>query len=140
MTHNPFTWGNGKPGETFFSIISQDERRIKQFDIAMSTQDFVLPVLGMYPFGEELAKVADTEDRALIVDIGGGRGQSLMQIQREWPELGQKKGKLILQDRPVVLNSVDQGDIPGVEKMGHDFFAEQPVKRGLKPKPKPTNY
>lgn len=123
MTHNPFSWGNNKLGQNFFQIISQDERRLKLFDVAMSTQDYVLPVLGMYPFGTELANCPDLETRALLVDIGGGRGQSLQQIKEAWPEL---KGKLILQDRPVVLDSFPE--LPGIEKMAHDFFTPQPVK------------
>lgn len=121
---NLFTWGNGKVGSSFFEIISADPRRIKQFDIAMSTQDHTLPVLGMYPFGEELANVLDTDTRPLLVDIGGGRGQSLTQIKEKWPAL---EGKLILQDRPMVLDSFPE--LPGIEKMAHDFFTEQPVKR-----------
>jgi hypothetical protein len=124
-TDNLFTWGNNKVGSNFFEIISSDSRRIKQFDIAMSTQDHTLPVLGMYPFGEELAGVPDTDTRPLLVDIGGGRGQSLMQIKEKWPAL---QGKLILQDRPMVLDSFPE--LPGIEKMAHDFFTEQPVKRG----------
>ncbi|KAF3395632.1 O-methyltransferase afvC [Talaromyces pinophilus] len=123
MTENPFAWGNGKLGSSFFEIISQDPRRIKQFDIAMSTQDHTLPVLGMYPFGEELVDLPDLDTRALIVDIGGGRGQSLLQIKEKWPEL---RGRMILQDRPMVLNSFPE--LPGIEKMPHDFFTEQPVK------------
>lgn len=97
----------------------------------MSTQDFVLPVLGMYPFGEELAGLPDTDTRALLVDIGGGRGQSLIQIRQEWPNL---EGKFILQDRPMVLDSFPE--IPGVEKMAHDFFTLQPVKRESEKKKK----
>jgi hypothetical protein len=123
MTENPFTWGNGKLGSSFFEIISQDPRRIKQFDVAMSTQDHTLPVLGMYPFGEELVNLPDLGNRPLIVDIGGGRGQSLLQIKEKWPEL---RGRMILQDRPLVLNSFPE--LPGIEKMPHDFFTEQPVK------------
>lgn len=128
MTDNPFTWGNGKVGSTFFEVISQDPRRIQQFNIAMSTQDFTLPVLGMYPFGTELASASDLENRALIVDIGGGRGQSLLQIKEKWPDL---KGRLILEDRPMVLNSFP--DLPGIEKLPHDFFTEQPVKSESNP-------
>jgi hypothetical protein len=128
MTENIFSWGNGKPGSSFFEIISQDPRRIKQFDIAMSTQDSTLPVLGMYPFGEELADAPDLENRAALVDIGGGRGQSLLQIKQKWPQL---QGRLILQDRSMVLDSFS--DLPGIEKMPHDFFTEQPVKRKFGP-------
>ncbi|OJJ44241.1 hypothetical protein ASPZODRAFT_18431 [Penicilliopsis zonata CBS 506.65] len=123
ITINPFSWGNNKLGQTFFEIISQDENRLKLFDIAMSTQDNVLPVLGMYPFGTELANVPDTDTRALLVDIGGGRGHSLLQIQEEWPDL---KGKFVLQDRPMVLNPLPE--MLGIEKMAHDFFTPQPVQ------------
>lgn len=82
-----------------------------------------MPVLGMYPFGEELAGVPNTDTRPLLVDIGGGRGQSLIQIKEKWPAL---QGKLILQDRPTVLDSFPE--LPEIEKMPHDFFTEQPVK------------
>lgn len=82
-----------------------------------------MPVLGMYPFGEELVNLPDLDNRALIVDIGGGRGQSLLQIKEEWPEL---RGRMVLQDRPMVLDSFPE--LPGIEKMPHDFFTEQPVK------------
>lgn len=123
MTENPFTWANGKLGSSFFEILSQDPRRIKQLDVAMSTQDHTMPVLGMYPFGEELVNLPDLDNRALIVDIGGGRGQSLLQIKEEWPEL---RGRMVLQDRPMVLDSFPE--LPGIEKMPHDFFTEQPVK------------
>ncbi|KAL1999484.1 hypothetical protein VTN02DRAFT_4451 [Thermoascus thermophilus] len=138
MTRNPFTWGNknnqnnssssSSDGKTFYDIIAQDARRLRQFDVAMSTQDAVLPVLGMYPFGDELAPDpatdTDTETRPLIVDVGGGRGQSLVQMRQRWP--GLQKGRLILQDRRVVLESFPE--LPGIEKMAHDFFAPQPVK------------
>jgi hypothetical protein len=77
----------------------------------------------MYPFGTELDGASDLENRALIVDIGGGRGQSLLQIKEKWPGL---EGKLILEERPMVLDSLP--DLPGIEKLPHDFFTEQPVK------------
>jgi hypothetical protein len=83
----------------------------------MLTQNFTLPMLGMYLFVTELGGASDLENRALIVDIGGCCGQSLLQIKEKWPGL---EGKLILEDRPMVLDSLP--DLP------HDFFTEQPVK------------
>lgn len=120
---NPYSWYNKKEGMSFYPLISTMPRRFKQFNVAMATQDVALPVLGMYPFGEELAQCQDLDTRPLLVDIGGGIGQSMLQIRGKWPDL---KGKMILQDRPHVL---DEAKLPDdMEKMAHDFFTEQPVK------------
>lgn len=46
-------------------------------------------------------------------------------MKERYPNL---RGPLILQDQEVVLNAIPAEDIPGVDKMPHDFFLEQPVK------------
>lgn len=63
----------------------------------------------------------------LIVDVGGGLGHVLVSLKTKFPEL---KGKMIVQDLQVVVDSIKPGDLPaGIEAQGHDFFTEQPVKR-----------
>jgi hypothetical protein len=42
--------------------------------------------------------------------------------------IGDVKGKLILQDRPEVLDDIKKDLGAGIEKMGHDFFTPNPVK------------
>ncbi len=60
----------------------------------------------------------------LLVDVGAGLGHSTRQIKAL---LGDVKGRLILQDRPDVVESIKE-DLGGIEKMGHDFFTPNPVK------------
>jgi len=63
----------------------------------------------------------------LLVDVGGGVGHNLIAFKQRFPGL---PGKLVLQDIPVVIDSINE--LPGgIESMKHDFFAAQPV-RGAK--------
>ena len=96
------------------------------FNNTMVQIETTIPVLGMFPFASLKDQVEAEPDRPFIVDIGGGKGQALKQVQQEVPNgFG---AKMILQDRPDVLESVPDKEIPGIEKMEHDFFTEQPVK------------
>jgi hypothetical protein len=79
----------------------------------------------VFPVEEKLA-VRDPEKDVAIVDVGGGLGQVLVSLRERFPEL---KGKMVVQDLPVVVESIKPGDLPeGVEAMGVDFFKAQPVK------------
>jgi hypothetical protein len=95
----------------------------------MTTQESALPVLGMFPF-TSLLRIDVDPSRAFIIDVAGGRGQSLLQIKKEIEAAGGNmgKGKVILQDRKAVLDAVPDESLPGVEKMVIDFFQPQPVK------------
>lgn len=76
----------------------------------------------VYSAAAEL-KVSDAPD-ALLVDVGGGIGHDVVGFKKRFPNV---KGRLIVQDIPVVV--ADALHLPdGVEVMGHDFFAAQPVK------------
>jgi hypothetical protein len=63
-------------------------------------------------------------DRALVVDMGGGKGHDLSKFSAHHPEA--PKGSLILQDLPGILEDVKTGDDITVQP--HDFFQPQPVK------------
>ena len=112
-------------GSNFFEIISKDPKRMNQFNMGMSTQGTAFPVLGMYPFDSELSNATDLDHRPLLVDVGGGRGQALLQIKAACPSL---KGRVILQDEPSVLEATPDAELPGIEKMSHDFFTIQPIR------------
>lgn len=98
------------------------------FNKAMMQQEASLPTLGMFPFTSLKEEVEAEPDRALVVDIGGGRGQSLLLIQKEIAGTFGKGSKMVLQDRPQVLDTIPQELLPGIEKMPYDFYTEQPVK------------
>jgi hypothetical protein len=77
-----------------------------------------------YPVEERLR--VRTPSDVLLVDVGGGKGHDLASFRRRFPDL---PGKLILQDIPVVIEDASREELPeGIEKLGHDFFAPQPVK------------
>ncbi|KAG9189096.1 hypothetical protein G6011_05964 [Alternaria panax] len=88
----------------------------------MEAQFASLPTwLGAISFDTEIANGVNAED-VVFVDVGGGNGLQCAALKKAFPEL---KGRIILQDRPAVLEKALNAD--GMEQMAHDFFTEQPV-------------
>ena len=123
-THTPHSWANDKLGSTFWEVLMSEPHRVERFSRGLSLFEAFHPVIGVYPF-EDLLKAGNSAHRPLAVDIGGGRGLAMLEMRKRIPSL---QGKLILQDRKEVLDSIPEEELPGVEKMEHDFFTEQPVK------------
>jgi demethylsterigmatocystin 6-O-methyltransferase len=74
-------------------------------------------------FDEDFARnLKDNE--VVFVDVGGGDGGQCLEVQKAH-KLG---GKIILQDRSVVIDKATKAKEAGIECMVHDFFTEQPVK------------
>jgi hypothetical protein len=63
-------------------------------------------------------------DAVLLVDIGGGLGQDIVDFQKRYRHL---PGRLVLQALPTVIESV-QGFPTKVQAIGHDFFAPKPIQ------------
>ncbi len=118
-----YTYGEGK---TYFEVLAEDPETLEMFNRSMMQQEATLPVLGMFPFLSLQKEVEADNKRAFVVDVGGGRGQSLLAIQKETS--GGFGAKMILQDLPHVLDTISPEDIPGVEKMAYDFHTPQPIK------------
>ncbi|KAL8670613.1 MAG: hypothetical protein Q9168_004862 [Polycauliona sp. 1 TL-2023] len=81
--------------------------------------------LQFYPFAENIMADAASEPEAvLVVDVGGGLGHGLVEIQEKFPAC---KGRLLLQDLP---KTVEQAETNGgiFEPMAHDIFASQPIQ------------
>ncbi|KAL3418584.1 O-methyltransferase [Phlyctema vagabunda] len=127
---SPYSWANQKEGKSFYEVLLDFPDRLARFDKAMTTQEAALPVLGMFPFSSLVKSIDKCDlDRAFIVDVAGGRGQSLRQIKKEIDQSGGGDvGRVILQDRKPVLDAIPDEQLPGVEKMVIDFFNPQPVK------------
>jgi hypothetical protein len=80
------------------------------------------PWYDYYPVAEKLT-VASVQD-TLLVDVGGGLGHDVIAFHAKYPNV---KGKLVVQDLPVVIADVTA--LPaGIEAMAHDFFTPQPIK------------
>jgi hypothetical protein len=104
--------------------MSDPPSRHEALDRVLADFEVLAPVLGIYPFDTELA-AGNSADRVLMVDVGGGRGSALLSLRKGCPQL---QGKLILQDRPGVLDAIPESELPGVEKQVHDFFTPQPAQ------------
>ena len=122
--HNPHAFHNNMIGRSFWQILDSDPKRVQTFNSCVQSWSDLHPVVDIFPFSEAL-KHGNDASRPLLVDIGGGLGQAIQQFRAGCPEL---KGHVVLQDRPEVISSIKEDELPGVTKMAHDFFTEQPVK------------
>jgi hypothetical protein len=126
LKKSPFAYALGLEGMTYYEAISHDADRFNMFNMTMQQMESQVPILGMYPWASMKDEVEAEKERPFVVDIGGGRGQALLAIQKEAPAgFG---AKLILQDRPDVIESLKAEDIPNIETMTYDFFTPQPIK------------
>ena len=125
LNKSPFAYACGLEGLTYYKTISRDPDRFNMFNMILTQMEKTVPVLGMLQFSFMKQQVEAEADRPFIVDIGGGRGQSLVRIQEEAPN--GFDAKMILQERKDVLDSLSPDDIPGFEKMEYDFFTSQLV-------------
>lgn len=97
------------------------------------TQEAQQRIVSIYPFAA-LPQDLDRSDpeRPFIVDVAGGRGQSLVAIRDEIEANGKVElGRWILQEKKAVVDSIPDDAVPGIEKMAIDFFDPQPVKSEL---------
>ncbi|KKY19905.1 putative o-methyltransferase-like protein [Phaeomoniella chlamydospora] len=121
---SPFAFMQGKEGLTYYEVLALNPEERHFWNVAMVQIEKSMPILGMFPFDSLKEQVAKEPDRPFIVDVAGGRGQDLLAIQKEFGPIG----KLILQDLPIVINSLKPEDIPGIEGMEYDFYTPQPIK------------
>jgi hypothetical protein len=96
-------------------------------DLMMGQQMGRVPWFDVADVNEVLFKSGSGEkkhDEVLLVDVGGGRGYDLQGFRTRFPDM---KGKLVLQDLPMVIEDVRELD-EVVERQVHDFFTRQPVR------------
>lgn len=80
---------------------------------------------GFFPVEERLiAGFEETEDAALLVDVGGSFGHDLAEFRSKFSDA---PGRLVLQDLPVVIEQIQKLD-EKIERTSYDFFTEQPIK------------
>ena len=81
---------------------------------------------GFYPVAERLVCGFDTSvNETLLVDVGGGRGHDVALFAAAHSP---HPGKLILQDREPVIDSIEHKKSLPFESQTHDFYTPQPVK------------
>jgi hypothetical protein len=128
LRKTPYSYTYGNDGQTFYEVLTATPERLNMFNKAMMQQESHLPILGMFPFKSLEQEVKAEPERAFMVDIGGGRGQCLLEVQQETDGIFGTGSKMILQERPEVLDTIPQEMLPNIEKMPYDFYTEQTVK------------
>jgi hypothetical protein len=113
-----------KTEQTAFDYIISNPSMLKDFNLfmgnAMGARKFWLD---WFPVQSKILDGADPE-KALIVDVGGGRGHDLIAFHKQFPNAG----RLVVEDLPAVLEPL--GEFSAfIEQVEHDFLSgEQPVK------------
>jgi hypothetical protein len=121
----PYACAYGMEGKTFYETLSANPGHLDAFNRSMSEPG---PEYGIFPFSSLKQEVEAEPERTFVVDIGGGKGQALQYIKAETGGAFETSSKLILQDRPDVLEQIGPEQKIGMELMSYDFHTEQPVK------------
>lgn len=134
LKKSPFSFMAGHEGKTYYDVVSLDPQQRSLWNLTMQTMEKNFPIIDMFDFRTMREAVEREPERPFIVDVGGGRGQALLAIREHCG--GTFGGKLVLQDLPIVIDSLKAEDLGGVEMMKYDVFTPQPVKSTfLKPPP-----
>ncbi|KAL5351407.1 hypothetical protein ACLOAV_003266 [Pseudogymnoascus australis] len=118
LTKSPFAFSVGKEGRSYYDVLNDDVDQRNIWNAALQMAEKSFPVRGMFPFESLKEQVEKEPERAFVVDIGGGRGGLPWRV----------RGKLILQDLPIVIESLKPEEIPNIDATVHDLFTPQPVK------------
>lgn len=124
QSYNPFTWSRGQDGKTVWEIMAESGG-LEVFQMTLSTMDKKFPPTGFFDF----ASLATSDDRDILVEIGGGIGRTLGAIIDSSPELQKAPQKFILQDLEASVQQARRsGVLPkGTRTMVHNMFEEQPI-------------
>ena len=122
--YSPYSWKSQKEGRDIWSIMADTPERLHAFQAGLGFADSQIPLIGFYDFG----KLNTPDDRPILVDVGGGGGQSIVQILKAYPDLS--PSKFVLQDlkEPIELARTGTFLPKEVQAMEHDFWTPQPVK------------
>ncbi|KAF2472655.1 S-adenosyl-L-methionine-dependent methyltransferase [Lindgomyces ingoldianus] len=83
--------------------------------------------LDWWPVESQIFKIELKDSDTLFVDVAGGRGHDLLNFKNKFPD---KKGRLVLEDLPAVIDGIPTLD-ERIIVVKYDFFTPQPVKDAL---------
>lgn len=130
--HVPMSFAYGKPDLSFYELLAEDEAWVGSFLKGMAHVESRMPVTaGIYDFSWLVAEARARPDsgRAVLVDVGGGKGGAIRAIHREFP--GLPVHRFVLEDRPETLEAglaLEEPELAGVRRVALDFHKDQPVK------------
>ncbi len=134
LKKSPFCFSIGKEGKTYYEAIDENAEQRHIWNQCLQIIDKSMPISGMFPWETLKEQVEQEPERPFFVDVAGGRGQALLKLQEDIP--GTFGGKLILQDLPIVIDTLKPEDVPNIEAMAYDIFTPQPVKSKSSPSPR----
>lgn len=116
-----FTPGNEDAAEAF--------RQHMQFKNSLGKAWFENQELFNHVFGGDafIDAPASGEKPVVLIDVGGSDGYILKQCHLAHPRMAQT-GRLILQDLPGQIDSLDKASLIPIEAMPYDLFTPQPVR------------
>lgn len=137
MNHVPMSFAYGKPHLSFYELLAEDDGWVGSFLRGMAHVESRMPVTaGIYDFSwlvaEVEAEAQPDSGRAVLVDVGGGKGGAIRAIHREFPAL--PIARFVLEDRPETLEAgrlLEEPELAGVRRVALDFHRDQPVKGAL---------
>ena len=115
----------------FWAWLEEDPERARVFHSSMTARRQASADhawFKMYPVLENLCSTMSADsDEVLMIDIGGGWGQDLLDFRSAFPSA---PGRLLLQDQAHTLAEVDEESLKSgrIEMISHNFFDPQPVK------------
>lgn len=119
----------GDPKLTVWEHTNRDPVKKSYFMTAMMAMASRMPTTGSYNFAWVLDKMHEAPDRALVVDVGGGKGHALQAIQKVTP--GLPMSRCVVEDLQAVVDEAKKtatGELADAQYVSMDFHSEQPVK------------
>ncbi|ROV91086.1 hypothetical protein VPNG_09939 [Cytospora leucostoma] len=131
INHVPVTFTHGKPELGYYEMIEHYPEWLRISTKGMAHVSSHLPISGIYDFYWLVSEVEKdpNSDRAVLVDVGGGKGGTIKAICEKFP--GLPPHRFVLEDRPETLEGVqalNEPELVRVQKVAMDFHNEQPVK------------
>lgn len=121
----PYNWAFATNLSYFQHLDQYPERQRDFHDFMTGNRAARKHWIDWFPVESELLPATPTDENdTLLVDVGGGKGHDLERFLRQYP---QTKGRLVLQDLPSALGTIQQLS-SDIQSMPHDFFTPQPVK------------
>ena len=124
-----YAFAAGDKELTVWEHMNRDPARMNDFMITMVAMGSRLPILGSYDTKWILAEAAKSNDRILVVDVGGGKGHALKVICDATPGLPVER--CVVEDLEVVVQEAKaqaEGAMSRAQYIAMDFHEEQPVK------------
>ncbi|OLN96799.1 hypothetical protein CCHL11_02287, partial [Colletotrichum chlorophyti] len=124
--HTPYAFARGQPEKEIWLIQDVNPEKLKRTMKGIEMAQQLIPLAGIYDFTWVKLKVAEQQDRPILIDVGGGKGHAVKAILEENPFL--PSDHIVLQDREEVIDQVaklNEPELRGVQLHADDFHNVQ---------------